>query len=117
MAPEKAVAVAGIRRFSVSELPVPDLEILVRTGFIGGSIVLTYELTTRDPKLGLNHHEFGPIKTRTSPQIYFVDFFEEVDKIHSCDPENKIDILNAKGTVLAKALLSRPLWGRLEYWV
>lgn len=58
---------------------VADLSLLILEERVGRQPVLRIRVTARDPELGLNLKEFGPIQLQMEPVEYFRNFFEDVE--------------------------------------
>ena len=106
---EANAAIEGESAPSASFESAADLEILVRQLQVGGQTSLAYELTARDPRLGLVHKDFGKVVLQVNPQRFFRDFFSSIDRLPRADVDLRVDQLQTKGASLARDLLPQPL--------
>ena len=90
----------------------PDLQILIHEDHSNGRASLRFMLKARDPGLGLNFEQFGPVSLLAEPRHFFEEVFKEIVKLPLHDAGARADAqvkLEAKGASLTKALLPASL--------
>jgi hypothetical protein len=87
----------------VASAPAPDLAIVIDER---GPHEYSMVVSSKDPKVGLNLNQFGPIKLGDDAPAFFTGFFEEIEAIFKGpDPAAMADALEGKGTFLTTKLM------------
>ncbi|MFL5386148.1 MAG: CHAT domain-containing protein [Longimicrobiaceae bacterium] len=87
--------------------PAADLSLLILEERKEGFPVLSIRVTARDPGLGLNLKEFGPVPLRMEPVEYFRLFFEDIEALGEGEEETGESVrqrLEGKGARLFESI-------------
>jgi uncharacterized protein associated with vWA-MoxR-VMAP ternary system len=104
----------GSQRLAEISVQVPDLVMFIeeRTTVIGREYLI--RLTTRDPALGLNLKQYGPLQIRADPVRFFQEFFREIEAIpKGSNPKCVADKLSRRGTYLFQTVFPKDLQEQL----
>ncbi|MEN5231887.1 CHAT domain-containing protein [Sphingobacterium faecium] len=98
---------------SPPEGSIPDLTLFINEFYENGRFKLKYRLYSPKEKLSLDYNSFEtPFFQQENPAAYFIEFFNDIDKISLATKDNRIAAIKrmeAKGANLYKSLMPKEL--------